>query len=71
MEAFEVYTDERCDGAFTESLLVSVTVLALDEKEALDIVLERYGKNMYFTCKDEDLKVRAVQGLILSVSYNG
>lgn len=70
MKAYRVYTDERSDSMFSDTLITEVVVLAEDEAEALKTVLKRYGNNLYFVCNDSDLKVEEVKELILSVSYN-
>ena len=70
MLVYRVYTDERSDSPFSESLLTSVIVLAENEADAIKIVLERYGNDMYFHCKDSDLLVEVIEEPILGVSYN-
>ena len=42
MLVYRVYTDERSDRPFSESLLISVIVLAENENDAKLIVLNRY-----------------------------
>jgi hypothetical protein len=70
MQVYRVYTNERSDRPFSESLLVSVIVLAENEEDALKTVLKRYGNNLYFTCKDSELLVEVITESILSVEYN-
>ena len=68
MLVYRVYTDERSDRLFTESLLTSVIVLAENENDAKMIVLNRYSNS--FTCEDKDLLVEVIEEPILGVSYN-
>ena len=68
MQVYRVYTDERSDRLFTESLLTSVIVLAENENDAKLIVLNRYSNS--FTCEDKDLLVEVIEEPILGVSYN-
>ena len=68
MLVYRVYTDERSDRLFTESLLTSVIVLAENENDAKLIVLNRYSNS--FTCEDKDLLVEVIEEPILGVSYN-
>ena len=68
MLVYKVYTDERSDRLFTESLLTSVIVLAENENDAKMIVLNRYSNS--FTCEDKDLLVEVIEEPILGVSYN-
>ena len=68
MLVYRVYTDERSDRQFTESLLTSVIVLAENENDAKMIVLNRYSNS--FTCEDKDLLVEVIEEPILGVSYN-
>ena len=68
MQVYRVYTDERSDRLFTESLLTSVTVLAENENDAKLILLNRYSNS--FTCEDKDLLVEVIEEPILGVSYN-
>ena len=68
MLVYRVYTDERSDRPFTESLLTSVIVLAENENDAKMIVLNRYSNS--FTCEDKDLLVEVIEEPILGVSYN-
>ena len=68
MQVYRVYTDERSDRLFTESLLTSVIVLAENENDAKMIVLNRYSNS--FTCEDKDLLVEVIEEPILGVSYN-
>ena len=68
MLVYRVYTDERSDRLFTESLLTSVIVLAENENDAKLIVLNRYSNS--FTCEDKDLTVEVIEEPILGVSYN-
>ena len=68
MLVYKVYTDERSDRLFTESLLTSVIVLAENENDAKLIVLNRYSNS--FTCEDKDLLVEVIEEPILGVSYN-
>lgn len=75
MNLYNIYTEERTDKLFTDTLLTSVTCLANSEKEALEMVLSRYGNNMYFTCDDKDLLIECLvtgvtSPIILSVEYN-
>ena len=68
MQVYRVYTDERSDRPFSESLLTSVIVLAENENDAKLIVLNRYSNS--FTCEDKDLLVEVIEEPILGVSYN-
>ena len=68
MLVYRVYTDERSDRPFSESLLTSVIVLAENENDAKLIVLNRYSNS--FTCEDKDLIVEVIEEPILGVSYN-
>lgn len=68
MLVYRVYTDERSDRPFSESLLTSVIVLAENENDAKLIVLNRYSNS--FTCEDKDLLVEVIEEPILGVSYN-
>ena len=68
MLVYRVYTDERSDRLFTESLLTSVIVLAENENDAKLIVLNRYSNR--FVCEDKDLLVEVIEEPILGVSYN-
>ena len=68
MLVYRVYTDERSDRPFSESLLISVIVLAENENDAKLIVLNRYSNS--FTCEDKDLLVEVIEEPILGVSYN-
>ena len=68
MQVYRVYTDERSDSLFSESLLTSVIVLAENENDAKMIVLNRYSNS--FTCEDKDLLVEVIEEPILGVSYN-
>ena len=68
MLVYRVYTDERSDRLFTESLLTSVIVLAENENDAKLIVLNRYSNS--FTCEDKDLLIEVIEEPILGVSYN-
>ena len=68
MQVYRVYTDERSDSLFSESLLTSVIVLAENENDAKLIVLNRYSNS--FTCEDKDLLVEVIEEPILGVSYN-
>jgi hypothetical protein len=68
MQVYRVYTDERSDRPFSESLLTSVIVLAENENDAKMIVLNRYSNS--FTCEDKDLLVEVIEEPILGVSYN-
>lgn len=68
MLVYRVYTDERSDRLFTESLLTSVIVLAENEFDAKMIVLNRYSNS--FVCEDKDLLVEVIEEPILRVSYN-
>ena len=70
MLVYRVYTDERSDRQFTESLLTSAIVLAENEADAIKTVLERYGNDMYFHCKDSDLLIEVIEQPILAVSYD-
>ena len=68
MLVYRVYTDERSDRLFTESLLTSVIVLAENENDAKLIVLNRYSNR--FVCEDKDLLIEVIEEPILGVSYN-
>ena len=68
MQVYRVYTDERSDRPFSESLLTSVIVLAENENDAKMIVLNRYSNS--FVCEDKDLLVEVIEEPILGVSYN-
>ena len=68
MLVYRVYTDERSDRPFSESLLTSVIVLAENENDAKLIVLNRYSNS--FTCEDKDLLVEVIEEPILGVSYS-
>ena len=68
MLVYKVYTDERSDRLFTESLLTSVIVLAENENDAKLIVLNRYSNS--FVCEDKDLLIEVIEEPILGVSYN-
>jgi hypothetical protein len=68
MQVYRVYTNERSDRPFSESLLVSVIVLAENEIDAKFIVLNRYSNS--FTCNDSELLVEVITEPILSVEYN-
>ena len=68
MKVYRVYTNERSDKPFTESLLTSVNVLAENENDAKFIVLNRYSDR--FVCKDNELLVEIITEPILSVKYN-
>ena len=68
MLVYRVYTDERSDRPFSESLLTSVIVLAENENDAKLIVLNRYSN--CFVCEDKDLLVEVIEEPILGVSYN-
>ena len=68
MKVYRVYTDERSDRLFTESLLTSVIVLAENENDAKLIVLNRYSNR--FVCEDKDLLIEVIEEPILGVSYN-
>jgi len=68
MKVYRVYTNERSDRPFSESLLVSVIVLAENEIDAKFIVLNRYSNS--FTCNDSELLVEVITEPILSVEYN-
>jgi len=68
MLVYRVYTDERSDRLFTESLLTSVIVLAENENDAKLIVLNRYSNS--FVCEDKDLLIEVIEEPILGVSYN-
>lgn len=68
IQVYRVYTNERSDRMFSESLLISVVVLALNEVEAKFIVLNRFTNS--FVCKDSELLVEVITEPILSVEYN-
>ena len=68
MLLYRVYTDERSDRPFSESLLTSVIVLAENEIDAKLIVLNRYSN--HFVCEDKDLLIEVIEEPILGVSYN-
>jgi hypothetical protein len=68
MQVYRVYTDERSDRLFTESLLVSAIVLAENETDAKFIVLNRFSNS--FVCDDSELLVEVITKPILSVDYN-
>ena len=68
MLVYRVYTNERSDRPFSESLLTSVIVLAENENHAKMIVLNRYSNS--FVCEDKDLLVEVIEETILGVSYN-
>lgn len=68
MLVYRVYTDERSDRPFSESLLTSVIVLAENENDAKMIVLNRYSNS--FTCEDKDLLVEVIEEPILRLGYN-
>ena len=68
MQVYRVYTDERSDRPFSESLLTSVIVLAENENDAKLIVLNRYSNS--FVCEDKDLLIEVIEEPILGVSYN-
>lgn len=68
MLVYRVYTDERSDRPFSESLLTSVIVLAENENDAKLIALNRYSNS--FTCEDKDLLIEVIEEPILGVSYN-
>ena len=68
VKAYRVYTDKRSNRPFTESLMVSVIVLAENEVDAKFIVLNRFSNS--FTCNDSELLVEVITEPILSVEYN-
>lgn len=68
MKIFKVYTDERSNRSFTEHLLISVIVVAENEKEALRKTVNRYGGN--FVCDASELLVKEVKGDFICVEYN-